>query len=137
MRHIAIALLLSLPFLATAQLHEPVLPGLEGGTLLQSLQDQYRPNSVLPYNRVRDTLFRNIDARNDTLRCVYTDFAVHLPPGEDPTEAAFQAGINTEHTYPRSKGAGGFIPESDMHHLFPTRVNVNADRASFPFAEIP
>ena len=137
MRYTALLLLLSLPFFAKAQLHKPVLPDLEGGALLQSLQDQYRPNSVLPYNRVRDTLFRNIDASNDTLYGVYTEFAVYLPPGEDPTEAAFEAGINTEHSYPRGKGADGFVPESDMHHLFPTRVQVNADRANFPYAEVP
>lgn len=137
MRYTIISLLLCLPVLANAQLHESVLPELQGDELLQTLQEQYRPSTVLPYNRVRDTLFRNIDARNDTLYGIYTEFAVYLPPGQDPTEAAFQAGINTEHSYPRGKGAGGFIPESDMHHLFPTRVEVNADRANFPYAEVP
>jgi hypothetical protein len=139
MRYTALILLLLLPVLAKAQLHESVLPDLEGQALLNALQDEYRPTTVIPYSFVRDTLFRNIDARNDTLYCIYTEYPVYLTPGVDPTAAAFQSGqgINTEHSYPRSKGAGGFVPESDMHHLFPARVNVNADRASFPYAEVP
>ena len=139
LRHLLLASLFSWPLLSFAQMHHPVLPGLEGSTLLQALQDGYRPSSLLSYGDARDTLYRNIDARNDTLYGVYTGFAVYLPPGEDPTTAAFQngAGLNTEHTYPRGKGADGQIPEADLHHLFPARVLVNAARGNFPFADIP
>lgn len=120
-------------------MHQPVLSNLEGGALIQALQDNYRPNGLLSYGEARDTMYRNIDARNDTLYCVYTGHSVYLPPGADPTTAAFMdgTGINTEHTYPRAKGAESPIPEADMHHLFPTRVIVNAARGNFPFADIP
>lgn len=139
LRQLLPVLLLLWTTLSFAQMHHPVFSNLDGGALIQALQDNYRPNSVLTYGNARDSLFRNIDARNDTLYCVYTGHSVYLPPGADPTTAAFQGGtgINTEHTYPRSKGAQSQTPEADMHHLFPTRVLVNSARASFPFADIP
>ena len=37
---------------------------------------------------------------------------------------------------PQSRGAENGYAKSDMHHLYPTRVDVNSDRGSFPFAEI-
>jgi hypothetical protein len=123
---------------AVAQFHVPVLPDLEGEALLEALQDNYRTSTVLPYSVARDTLYANIDARNDTLYCVYTGHGIYIPPGVDPTEAVFQGGngLNAEHTYPRSKGTSAMQPEADMHHLFPTRVKVNADRGSLPFDNI-
>lgn len=139
LRYLCLALLSLCSTLSQAQLHHPVLPNLEGGALIQALQDQYRPNGLLDYGNARDTMYRNVDARNDTLYCVYTGYSVYLPPGEDPTTAAFEngTGINTEHTYPRAKGAEAPTPEADMHHLFPTRAAVNAARGNFPFADIP
>lgn len=139
LRYLCITILSLSSTLSIAQMHHPVLPNLEGGALIQALQDQYRPNSLLDYGNARDTMYRNIDARNDTLYCVYSGYSVYLPPGEDPTTAAFEngTGINTEHTYPRGKGAEAPTPEADMHHLFPTRVAVNAARGNFPFADIP
>jgi hypothetical protein len=132
---LACLLALQLP----GQLHQAVLPELQGAPLLEALQNEYQPSSVLAYGDARDTLFGKIDLRNDTLYCVYTNYAVDIPPGSDPTVSAFQDGdgINTEHAYPRGKGADGFRREANMHNLFPTRVDVNADRGSFPYAEVP
>lgn len=125
--------------LLNAQFHVPVLTGLEGEALEQALMEQYRPPFVLSYSDARDTLYANIDARNDTLYCVYTGHGVYLPPGEDPTMAVFQngQGLNTEHTYPRGKGTEPAQPKADMHHIFPTRVIVNAARGNLPFGDIP
>jgi endonuclease I len=122
-----------------AQGHQPVFPALDGPDLLEAVSDDFTPASVLSYGAARDILFRDIDARNDTLYCVYTDWPIYLPPGEDPTTAAFQngQGINTEHTWPQSLGASEVPPRSNMHHLFPTRVDVNGDRGSLPFGEVP
>ena len=48
------------------------------------------------------------------------------------------SGINLEHIWPQSKGAGdGTDGQSDMHHLAPSRVDVNSMRANNPFDEIP
>jgi hypothetical protein len=122
-----------------AQGHQPVFPTLEGDNLYEAVSEDFTPTSVLSYSAARDILFRDIDARNDTLYCVYTDWPVYLTPGQDPTDAAFLdgQGINTEHSWPRSFGAEQLPPRADMHHLFPTRVNVNADRGNLPFGEIP
>ena len=120
--------------------HEDVLPVFSGDELLGLLVENYKPGTVLSYGQARDTMFSKIDAVNDTLTCVYTGFPIYLDPTLDPTVAAYMDngpnGINTEHTYPRSKGAESGNAKSDMHHLFPTRIDVNAARANEPFAEI-
>lgn len=49
---------------------------------------------------------------------------------------AYEQGINAEHVWPQSRGATGSA-KSDLHHLFPARVNVNSTRGNWPFADIP
>lgn len=120
--------------------HQDVFPSDEGNILLQKLVQHYKPNSVYDYSNARDTLFAKVYAQGTSLKCVYTDYDVYLPPNQDPTTAVYMGGapngINTEHTYPQSKGATGNA-KSDMHHLYPTRIDVNGDRGSKPFYEIP
>lgn len=117
--------------------YESVFPGLDGPALIQALQENYTPDDVLPFGNSRDTLFSRVDAQNDNLTCVYTGYTIFLDPTQDPTVDAFSKGINTEHTYPRAFGAGEEPAVADMHHLFPTREDVNAARANLPFREIP
>ncbi|NNE30167.1 MAG: T9SS type A sorting domain-containing protein [Saprospiraceae bacterium] len=120
---------------------QSVYPALDGQDLLEALEDNYKPLSVLDYSRARDTLFRNVYGVNESLSCVYTGHTLPMPDGSDPTTVVFLSGaangINTEHSWPRAYGAESGFPKSDMHHLFPTRVDVNSDRATFPFDEIP
>ncbi len=116
--------------------YEPVFSGLQGQDLLDNLLLGYKPLVVLPQAQARDTLFARIYKYQDTLTCVYTGYKIRLEPGLDPTQAAFAKGINTEHTYPQSLGAMNQA-EGDMHHLYPTREDVNAARGNHPFAEIP
>jgi hypothetical protein len=75
-------------------------------------------------------------ATTGRVRGVYTGMDITLASGADPSSDAFGKGINTEHTVPRSLGSTG-MAESDMHHLFPTRVEANSARGNSPFAEIP
>jgi len=118
--------------------HEPTLPNLNGEELRDALVSNFKTNTVLTYAQARDTFMRNMDAVDGKLECVYTGFTVTLTPNGDPTTEAFDQGINTEHTYPRSKGAAeGSNAYSDMHHLFPTKVNANSDRGSLIFIESP
>ncbi|MBI1224498.1 MAG: endonuclease I [Bacteroidetes bacterium] len=116
--------------------YEPVFPGLSGQELLDNLVATYKPPVLLPQAQARDTLFARIYSYHDTLTCVYTGYKIYLDPTQDPTQAAFALGINTEHTFPQSLGAMNQA-EGDMHHLYPTREDVNADRGNLPFAEIP
>lgn len=128
-----LVLLLLIAAETTAQ---PYFPGLSGQALIDALADEFRPDNVLSYGDARDELYGGIDLVNDSLYGVYSRFGIAMTPGADPSSDAFSKGINTEHTWPRSKGAGNGNPESDMHHLFPTRVEVNSARASLPFGEI-
>ncbi|MFZ1705486.1 MAG: endonuclease [Saprospiraceae bacterium] len=121
------------------QLHLSILPDLEGQELLDSLVSRYKTYQLLPYSICRDTLFSKIDVVQDSLECIYTGMKRYLPPGVDATEAVLlngQAnGINTEHTYPQSKGAEGY-GRSDMHILYPSRVRTNSNRLNNPFGDI-
>lgn len=105
--------------------------------MIQALQADYTPDQVLPFANSRDTLFSRVDAHNDSLTCVYSGYTIYLDPTQDPTVDAFAKGINTEHTYPRAFGADQEPALADMHHLYPTREDVNAARANLPFREIP
>ncbi len=121
--------------------HQAVLPGLEGEDLLSALVDQYKTASTFSYGEARDTLYGVVYNVNDSVSCSYTNYTLYLEPGADPTDFLFMNdnnnGINTEHIYPQSKGAGNGNAKSDMHHLFPCRGLVNSSRGSDRFAEIP
>ncbi len=136
-----IAIMLVLPIVGFGQLHEAVFPDLQGEALFEALQLTYTPDSVLTYSMARDTLFSKVYQESDSLECVYSGWKRYLDPELDPTQAVFtnngdNEDINTEHCYPQSKGASVGNGRSDMHHLFPTRVTVNSDRANDPFMEI-
>jgi endonuclease I len=109
----------------------------KGSELLNLLHTNYKPSSTLSYNNARDELWGAIAARNnDSLSCVYTDFTVYISPSaSNPRTEAYNKGINCEHTWPQSM-FNESQAKSDMHHLFPTRVEVNSARGSLPFDDI-
>ncbi len=113
-----------------------IFPGLYGQELLDSLVANYKPGTVLSYDDARDTLFAVIDNHNDSLTGVYSGYTIYLDPNADPSTDAYYKGINTEHTWPQSKGADTGNAKSDMHHLYPARDAVNSSRSNDPFAEI-
>jgi len=116
---------------------QSIYPGLEGPELREALRQDYGPDQTLGYGMARDVLFEYLDEARGELRGVYTGYAITLDPDEDPTQDAFSKGINTEHTWPQSKGAGEEPARSDMHALYPTREGVNSARSNHPYAEIP
>ncbi len=134
MKAIYIFCLLSAPFALGAQ---DIFPGLQGQALLDALAAAYRPATVLDYNEARDFMYGELDVVNDSVFCVYTGFGIRRTPGIPPRTDAFNKGINTEHSWPQSFGAEFGSPRSDLHHIFPTKIEVNGDRASLPFGEIP
>ncbi len=123
-----------------SQGHEPVFPDLEGFDLELAVRQTYRPTELMEYGEARDTLYKIVEAKNDSVYGIYTNHAVYLPPDENPRQAIFKDGaadgINAEHTWPRSKGSRNNLGERDMHHLRPSKVSVNADRANFPFSAL-
>jgi hypothetical protein len=141
MKGILIFVCISIVSALTAQYdHEAVFPDKIGDELKILVVDNFRPVNVLSYSDARDTMYAIIYNVNDTIAGIYTDHKVYVTPGEDPSVAVFMDGvpngINAEHSYPQSKGAGDGNPRSDMHHLFPSRVSANSARGSMPFAEI-
>ena len=129
--------------LLALQVRAQIQPGLTGEPLRQGLVSDYAPATVLSEAASKDTLYAVIDRTNvggqDGVLGLYTNHFVPFDcnPSCDPSQDVFNnnAGINQEHTWPRSEGAGSGNAERDMHHLFPTRVVVNSDRASLPFGE--
>lgn len=111
-----------------------------GNELRLLLIQEYKPGVVLTYGEARDIMYGKIYNVNDSVAGIYSDHKVYLKPGEDPSTYIFQDGapngINAEHSYPQSKGAGDGNARSDMHHLFPSRVSTNSARGSLPFGEI-
>lgn len=141
LKYIGCALFLFLASMSQAQHdHEAVFEGQTGDMLKESVIDAFKPVNILTYGQARDTLYSKVYNVNDSVVGIYTDHRVYLPPGQDPTTAVFMDGtsngINGEHSYPQSKGAGSGNPRSDMHHLFPCRVAANSARGSMPFGDV-
>lgn len=117
---------------------EVIFPGLTGTALFSRLVADYSVDNSLGYNRARDFMYSQLDNDNGVVYGIYSDFSVSVNPNSSrPRSDAYQggSGINAEHSWPQSKGARG-IARSDLHHLFPTQVQVNSRRGSSPFAEI-
>ena len=133
------ALLLSQAEILTSQ----IFPELNGEALVEALQEAYTPAQLLNDAQAKDTLYFRVWRRQDSVRCIYTGLARYLPEGVDPSQHLYGTGqevesMNLEHSWPQSKGAGeGTDGNVNMHHLFPSRSEVNSDRADFPFKEIP
>ena len=130
-----ILMLLFFPVLLQAQ---PIEPDKMGEELITFLQQNYSPASTLGYGPARDILYSEIDNIGNDLFGIYTNFKVTLDPNEDPSQSAFQdgQGLNAEHVYPQSKGASDEPQRSDMHNIFPSKVNVNEARGSCEYDEI-
>lgn len=127
-------LFLLLPWCLFSQTN--IFPGLSGQELLDSVVANYKPGFTLSGSDGRDTLYSVIYREADSVYCVYTRWQAWLTPGQDPSQAVFAQDINLEHTYPRAKGMENHQGEFDMHHLFPSREDVNNARGNLPFAEL-
>ena len=122
---------------------QTLFPGLTGSDLLSALETEYAPNSVASSSGSKDLLYSEVDVEtrsgDDGVAGIYTDWfvAFDCSPSRDPSQDVFNggSGINQEHVWPRSEGTGSGLAERDMHHLFPSRVDVNSDRGSLPFGD--
>lgn len=120
-----------------------IFPDLLGEELVQQIQQQYTPAYVLSETQAKDTLYARVFIEGDTVRCIYSGLPRMLPANVDPSQYLYGNGtetnsINLEHSWPQAKGAGkGSKGNSNMHHLFPSRTEINSDRADFPFSNIP
>lgn len=106
-----------------------------GDSLIDSIIKYYKSYSNQGYDDGRDIMYGEIDNHSNYLTCVYTGYEIYMDPGQDPSSYAYSNGINCEHTWPQSMGATG-IAKGDLHHLYPTEINVNSARGNLPFGEI-
>tara|TARA_B100001123_G_scaffold378482_1_gene446617 strand:- start:1389 stop:2318 length:930 start_codon:yes stop_codon:yes gene_type:complete len=116
---------------------EVIGAGIYGDQLFNYLNDNYQAPNTLGYNNARDVMYSMIDIQpGNQLEGVYSGYTITLDLSQDPSTDAYNKGINCEHTWPQSFGAGSEPMKSDMHHLFPTKSNVNSSRGNDPFEEI-
>jgi len=110
--------------------------GMFGDQLFNYLKNNYEVSSTLGYNNARDIMYSEIDIKpGNQLTGVYSGFTITLDLSQDPSTDAYEKGINCEHTWPQSYGASSEPMKSDMHHLFPTKSNVNSSRGNDPFQD--
>ena len=110
--------------------------GLYSDDLIEFLQDNYKTSTTLGYADARDILYLEIDRIDGQVKGVYTNYAVNLPDGVDPSTHLYENGINCEHVWPQSMYEGGEPIKSDMHALRPCKDNVNSSRGNKPFNDI-
>lgn len=116
---------------------EVICPGLSGTQLRECLVEGFSVKTSLSYNKARDFMFAELDNVDGKVRGIYTDFAVSVDPNSSsPRQDAYEGGINTEHSWPQSKGASESPARSDLHHLYPSKVDVNSYRSSHPFGDL-
>ena len=112
---------------------DQIFPELTGTELIDELQANYSVTNPLGYNGARDAMYSTIDNKNGQVSGVYTGYTITTSSRGD----AYNKGINTEHTWPQGKFDSNEPMRGDIHHLFPTRIEVNSARSNYKFDEIP
>ena len=117
---------------------QPIIgSGLTRLELFEFLNSNYKPIATLGYNQARDVMYSIIDLEDDnTLKGIYTNYTVIIDPNQNPRPQTNAQNMNCEHSWPQSMGAGSEPQKSDLHHLYPCRVNVNSSRGNKPYADI-
>ena len=118
---------------ATSPIEPELLQSLDDDDVLAAVEKLARPTREVTYSEARMAMFSDLDNRDGFVGCVYTDQEVETKviPDSDSND-----GMNTEHTWPMSKGIKSTRAASDLHHLFPTNCEANSKRSSFPFGTV-
>ncbi len=122
--------------------HKDIFPGVEGEELIEKILEDYRPSAVKSYTDAREFMFTEVYNQNDTITTIYSGMRRFLDPAAGEPIQYLLSGdndrqIDTEHSYPRSKGAlRDTDAGSDLHHLFPSRKLINSSRGNLPFGEV-
>ena len=119
------------------QSQEIIFPGLHGDSLITELKKYYTPKTVLPYDQARTKLYNEIFIQKDSLECFYSGYKIQVPSGTNILAWTAKYGIQTEHLYPRSLGSTAMPALGDLHHLVPSKSNINTMRKNAPFSDIP
>jgi len=109
------------------------LSGLKGKKLSAALRKIHRAHTQLSYSYARCVLFSDIFNIDESVKEVYTGQTFEISGSPRKPE---HTNVNTEHSWPKSRGIKGTAAVSDLHHLFPTDAAVNNKRSSYPFGEV-
>jgi hypothetical protein len=131
------ALISFLTLSLTLHSQEIIFPGLHGDTLTTEIRKYYTPKTVLSYDQARIKLYNDIFLQNDSLECFYSGYKIPVPSGTNILAWTAKYGMQTEHLYPRSLGAAAMPALGDLHHLVPSKSNINTMRKNAPFSDIP
>lgn len=99
--------------------------------LLTAVQQLVRGQRVLGYTAARDSLYAFVD--HGTRPWIIDLYTGRQAVGVTTRATAAQHAINTEHTWPRSRGAEVDPALSDLHHLFSSDATANERRSNYPF----
>ena len=110
------------------------------GSLLDIIKKAAGRNfRALGYKRgSKPALFGEIELEKDSrgyfIRDVYCGFIIRdrVGPRRQPKNNV----MNTEHTWPQSKGSKREPARGDLHHLFPSDSSANSARGNHPFGEV-
>jgi hypothetical protein len=122
---------------STLTAQEIIFPGLHGDSLITEIRKYYTPKTVITYDQARTKLYNEIFIHNDSLECFYSGYKIHVPIGTNILAWTAKYGIQTEHLYPRSLGSAAMPALGDLHHLVPSKSNINTMRKNAPFSDIP
>lgn len=86
----------------------------------------------LGYTGARDKMYGDIDNVGGKVTCVYTGRQATFNTRAGANSNSF----NCEHTWPQSMFNQNEPERADIHHLFPTDVNANGKRGSYPFGVV-
>lgn len=122
MKKIAVYLLflLSIPSFASVDIHD----------LHEKLKSSH--TTQYEYKISKRLLFSDVDNIEGTVCSAYTP--LECKKYERRKGRGFK--LNTEHTWPQSKGAKHFPAQGDLHHLYATSKESNSKRANFPFCKV-
>lgn len=111
---------------------------LSGDALKEKLRGCFSPQVTFNYDEARKLLYKEIDVTNGNVQTIYTNASIHLERTgtQSYIDAAGNKGVNCEHVFPQSQGAGSEPAKSDLYHIYPELKIVNSNRGFNRFGEI-
>ena len=106
-------------------------PTLSNGALENEIRDLWNDtHSRRSYNQARLSLFRDVANENGTVEGVYTGLKVKT--NGIPNNNV----MNTEHTWPQSRGPSNNAARSDLNQLYPSKSQANSVRGNLFFCNV-
>lgn len=109
---------------------------MKGDSLKNVLISFYTPSKILPYDQARTKLYNDVFLFSDSLECFYTGYKIPVDKNINILSWTAKYSIQTEHLYPRSKGADKPSAIGDLHHLVPTKASINTLRKNASYNDI-